>query len=239
MSNDRYARYAAASGIIATVLIVGAFLGLVLPNAPDTDASATAWASYYVDHGSRLQVGVVVAGVGLFFFAWFLGSIRSALATAEGGQARLTSVAFGGGILGIATLLVALTSGAAAAFRPTDVDPTITRALNDIGVVAGGPGAAGFTAFFAAIAIVGYRYNAVPAPIAGFSALAAITQPLAFGVAVTDSGVFAADGVLGGFVPILTFVIAMVTLSVALVRRPEGYATGPAGASPQYVSTSS
>jgi hypothetical protein len=169
---------------------------------------------------------VTIAGVGLFFFTWFLGSVRSALAAAEGGQRRLTAVAFAGGIVAVVTLFVAVAATAVAALRPTEVAPGITRAMSDLGIVAGGPGAAGFTAFFAAIAIVGYRHRAVPAPVAGFSALAAITQPLAYGVAVTDSGVFAADGILGGFIPIITFVLAIVTLSGALVRRPGGY-SGP------------
>jgi hypothetical protein len=226
MNRDRYASWAALSGVVATILLVGAFAGLILPNSPDTDGSATAWASYYIDHGSRIQVGITVAGVGLFFFAWFLGSVRTALARAEGGQARLTSVAFGGGILAITTLLVGGAAIGVAALRPIDVDPAITRAMSDLSFVLGGPGAAGFTAFFGAIAIVGYRHNALPAPVAGFSALAAITQPLAYGVAVTDTGPFAADGVLGGLVPIVTFVLAMVTLSAALVRKPEGYAAG-------------
>src|SRR3954452_23579893 len=224
VNDDRFASYGAASGIVAVILVVGAFVGLILPDAPDVNASGTDWAAYFVDHQSRIQVGVIVAGVGLFFFAWFLGSVRSALANAEGGQGRLASVAFGGGILAIVTLLVGISAGAVAALRPGDLDPNTTRALNDFGLVMGGPGAAGFTALFAATAIVGYRHKAVPAPIASFSALAAITQPLAYGVAVTDSGAFAADGVLGGFIPIITFVLAMLTLSYALIRRPGGYA---------------
>jgi hypothetical protein len=60
----------------------------------------------------------------------------------------------------------------------------------------------------------------VAAPIAGFSALAAITQPLGYGVAVTDSGVFASDGVLGLVIPVITFAIAILTLSGALMRQP-------------------
>jgi hypothetical protein len=223
MSDDRFARYAAASGILAVLLVVGSFLGLILPNAPDLDAPGTDWAAYFMDHQSRIQVGVIVLGVGLFFFIWFLGSLRAALARAEGGEGRLASVAFGGGIVAVATLLVAASAGAVAALRPGDLDPNTTRAFNDLGVVAGGPGAAGFTALFAATAIVGYRHRAVPAPIAGLSALAAITQPLAYGVAVTDSGAFAADGVLGGFIPIITFVVAMLGLSYALIREPKGY----------------
>jgi hypothetical protein len=224
MNEDRFARYGAASGVLAVLLLVGSFVGLILPNAPDLDAPGIAWAAYFTDHQSRIQVGVIVLGVGLFFFIWFLGTLRSALARAEGGEGRLASVAFGGGIVAAVSLLIAGSAGAVAALRPEDLDPNTTRAFNDLGVVAGGPGAAGFTALFAATAIVGYRHRAVPAPIAGFSALAAITQPLAYGVAVTDSGAFAADGVLGGFIPIITFVIAVLTLSYALVRQPGGYA---------------
>jgi hypothetical protein len=231
MNDDRFARYGAATGILAVLLIVGSFVGLILPNAPDLDAPGTDWASYFTDHQSRIQVGVIVLGAGLFFFIWFLGSLRSALARAEGGEGRLASVAFAGGIIAVATLLIAASGGAVAALRPEDLDPNTIRAFNDLGVVAGAPGAAGFTALFAATAIVGYRHGAVPAPIAGFSALAAITQPLAYGVAVTDSGAFAADGVLGGFIPIITFVIAVLTLSYALMRQPGGYAANAGGRS--------
>jgi hypothetical protein len=220
MNNDRYARYGAAAGIIAVILFIGAFVGLVLPNAPDLNDPGSAWATFFDDHRTRIQFGVTILGVGLFFFIWFLGTLRSALAAAEGGQGRLASIAFGGGIIAIVTLLVAATAGAVAALRPTELDPNTTRALNDFGVVVGGPGAAGFTALFAATAIAGYRFKAIPAPVAGMSALAAITQPLAYGVAVTDTGVFAADGVLGGFIPVVTFVLAMVPLSIALYREP-------------------
>jgi hypothetical protein len=224
MSDDRFARYGAASGILAVLLTVGGFVGFILPNAPDLDAPGTDWATYFTAHQSRIQVGVIVLGVGLFFFIWFLGSLRSALARAEGGEGRLASIAFGGGIVAVASLLIAASAGAVAALRPEDLDPNTTRALNDLGVVAGGPGAAGFTALFAATAIVGYRHRAVPAPVAGLSALAAITQPLAYGVAVTDSGAFAASGLLGGFIPIITFVVATLALSYALIREPQGHA---------------
>jgi hypothetical protein len=133
MSDDRFARYAAASGILAVLLVVGSFLGLILPNAPDLDAPGTDWAAYFTDHQSRIQVGVIVLGVGLFFFIWFLGSLRTALARAEGGEGRLASVAFGGGIVAVATLLVAASAGAVAALRPGDLDPNTTRAFNDLG----------------------------------------------------------------------------------------------------------
>ncbi len=219
MDNDRYARYGAATGIIAVILILIGF-GIFGSNIPDADASAQDWGSFFTDHQSRIQLGMTIVGAGLFFLIWFLGSLRSAIAAAEGGTGRLASIAFGGGIVGVVALLLAVTGAAAAAFHPDQVDPTITRALNDFGTVAAAPGAAGFTALFAATAIAGYRHGAVAAPIAGFSALAAITQPLAYGVAVTDSGAFASDGFFGLVIPVITFALAILTLSGALMRQP-------------------
>jgi len=119
-----------------------------------------------------------------------------------------------------AFFLIAITATAVAAYRPEEVDPNLTRALNDIGLLVGAPAAAGITALFAATAIAGYRYGALPAPIAGLSTIAAITQPLAYGVAFTDTGVFAPDGALGLFVPLLTFVIGILAISATLARRP-------------------
>jgi hypothetical protein len=219
MDNDRYARYGAATGIIAVVLILVGFF-IFSSDIPDTDASAADWASFFTDHQNRIQLGITIVGVGLLFFIWFLGSLRSAIAAAEGGTGRLASIAFGGGLIAVVALLIGLTGAAAAAFRPDQVDPAVTRALNDFGTVAAAPGAAGFTALFAATAIAGYRHGALPAPVAGFSALAAITQPLGYGVAVTDSGAFASDGVLGLVIPVITFALAMLTASVALARQP-------------------
>jgi hypothetical protein len=220
MSNDRYARYGAASGIVFLVLFIVGFLAFVVPSSPNADASGQEWASFYTDHQNRIQFGIFVVGVGLFFFIWFLGSLRSAIAAAEGGTGRLASIAYAGGLLTAAFFLIAITVTAAAAYRPQEVDPNLTRALNDIAFVVGAPAAAGVTALFAATAIAGYRYGALPAQIAGLSALAAVTQPLAYGVAFTDSGVFAPDGAFGLFVPLLTFVVGILAISGTLTRQP-------------------
>jgi hypothetical protein len=222
MDNDRYARYGAATGIIAVILIlVGYSIGT--QDIPDISASADAWLSWVTDNQSQIQWGTSITVVGLFFYIWFLGSLRSALGAAEGGAGRLTSVAYAGGIVSAGFFVLGLTAIQASAFR-TDASADVVRGLNDVATVCGAPAAAGFAVLFAATAIVGYRYGAVPAPVAGFSALAAITQPLALGIGVTDSGAFAGDGVLGLWVPIVTFALAILTLSGALYRQPGGYA---------------
>ena len=219
MDNDRFDRYAAATGVIAVLLILVGFM-LFGSDIPDANASAQDWGSFFTDHQSRIQLGITIVGVGLFFLIWFLGSLRSAIAAAEGGTGRLASIAFGGGLVGVVSLLIALTGAGAAAFHPDQVDPN------------GDPGAerlrhacrrAGRRRVHGAVRRHGDRRlpaRCAAAPIAGFSALAAITQPLAYGVAVTDSGAFASDGVLGLVIPVITFSVAILTASVALARRP-------------------
>jgi hypothetical protein len=228
MEKGSHARYGAATGILAVILIAVGF-GIFSSDIPETDAAAQEWGSFFTDNQDQIQTGLTIVGIGLFFYIWFLGSLRDAIAGAEGGTGRLASIAYGGGLVGAAFFVVAITSGAAAAFRPEEVDPTLTRGLNDLGTVVGAPAAAGFTALFAATAVAGYRHGALPAPVAGLSALAAITQPLAYGVAMTDTGAFAADGVLGLWVPLATFVVGFLAISGALVSRA-GEGGGAAGA---------
>jgi hypothetical protein len=225
MTNDRNARYGAATGIVFLVLVVVGF-SLFGSDAPSTDAPGEQWAAWYVEHQDRIQVGLTLVGVSVFFFIWFLGSLRSALAAAEGGTGRLASVAFGGGILAAAFFMIAVTAAATAAFHATEpgADPNITEAINEFGLTVAAPAAGGFTALFAASAVVGYRHGAFAPAIAGLSALAAITQVFAYGTAVTETGAFAADGVLGLWVPFFGFIVGILALSVTLVRRP---AVGP------------
>jgi hypothetical protein len=222
---DRNARLGGWGGIVSVVLLLVGF-GLIASNPPGFGDSAQAWANYFNDHATRIQIGVTIVGVGTFFFLWFLGSLRSAIATAEGGTARLASIAFGGGLVSLALVMVTLLGTAAAAYRPDAVDPNLTRALNDFGALAAASAAASLTALFGATAIAGYRHRFVPAWVAGFSALAAVCQPLAFGVIFCTTGAFAADGALGLIVPVATFGIAIVTMSWALGRKP------PTSASP-------
>ena len=230
MANDRFARYGAASGIVATILILVGY-SIATQDIPDVNADANAWQAFVADNQSDIQTGTTIVAVGLFFFIWFLGSVRSALSAAEGGTGRLTSIAYAGGILTAGFFLIGLTAIQASAFRGGAADANVVLGLSDLATVCGAPAAAGFAAFFGATAIVGYRHKAVPAPIAGFSALAAITQPLALGIGVTDHGAFAGDGVLGLWVPFATFVLGILTLSGALVKQA-GASAPPAAAPP-------
>ncbi|HEY8779783.1 MAG TPA: hypothetical protein VIL93_08320, partial [Solirubrobacterales bacterium] len=56
---------------------------------------------------------------------------------------------------------------------------------------------------------------------AGLSALGAIGALPAIGTSLSTSGAFSGDGVLGLFVPVITFVVGLVAISVAMLRSPQ------------------
>ena len=219
MDEHRYAKYGAATGIVFVIFLIVGFL-IVFPQPPDTDASATEWANYFTDHQDAVRAALTIVGVGTFFFLWFLGSLRSALTSAEGGTGRLASIAYGAGLVAAAFFVVGLTAGLTAAYRPTEVDPSVTRMLADFFGVVGAPAAAAFVAFFAATALAGFRYGAVPGWAAWISVVAAICQLGGFGIGDTTTGAFASDGALGFMLPVASFLIGVLAISIALVRNP-------------------
>ena len=228
--NDRYAKYGAATGILFVVFIVIGFL-VVTPKPPDVSASAEDWSGYFSDNQGAIRAGVVLVSISLFFLIWFLGSLASALRIIAGNP-RLPSVAFGGGVLAAASLLLTLTMIATAAFRPDDTAPELTRALNDIGLMAAVPAVAGFVALLGATALVILRGEGLPAWLGWLAGLGAVAQGFAFGALFTDHGAFASDGELGLFVPIVLGSAAVVALSwqlVALARDAEAGGPGLRG----------
>jgi hypothetical protein len=218
MTDDRYAKYGAATGLIAVLLIVVGF-AIVAPSPPDVNAPAEEVASYYTEEQDGIRASVLIVALGLFFYIWFLGSLTSTLRISAGNP-RLPSIAFAGGIIGGALLLVTLTAFATAAFRPEQATPEITHALNDLGLVAAGPAAVAFAALFAATALVILRSTALPEWLGWAAAITAVAQLLPLGVIFTDDGAFAADGALGLFVPVITFAVTVAALSICIMRLP-------------------
>jgi hypothetical protein len=236
MNEDRYAKYGAASGIAFVVLVVIGFL-VVAPKPPHLDAPVADWSKYYTDHKDAVRAAVVVLSVALFFFIWFLGTLSAALRAAIGSP-RLPTIAFAGGIIAAASLMITVGVIGVAGYRPEQLTPELTRALNDIGVLMAVPAAAGITAFYAAIAIVALRSDPLPDWLGWLSGVTAVLQPLAFGVPFTQSGAFAGDGVLGLFVPFILSMVTIVAIAIVLMQakgglgitdRVRGAVTGAAG----------
>jgi len=215
MTEDRYARYGAATGIVFVVLLVVAFI--VMTSPPDLDAPADEFALYFADHQDAINTSVVLGTLSLLAFIWFAGTLVSALRVAAGSP-RVPTIAFGGAIVAVASFFVGLTALAVAAHRPAEVSPEITRALYDTFVLAGVPGIAGLAALFGATALAILRTDLLPAWLGWMAAVTAVLQLLGFGVLYTDTGAFAGDGALGVFLPFLAGLATILALSIVLIQ---------------------
>ena len=219
MKDDSYAKYGAATGLISVVLMLVGFL-IVTPAPPDLDASAEEFSQYFIEEQDAIRAAVLIVTLGLFAFTWFLGSLSQTLRVTAGNP-RLPSIAFAGGVLGVAFLGITLTGIATAAFRPDETSPEVTRAINDFALLVAGPASAGLAALFGATALVILRYRGGLAEWLGWlCAVTAVSQLLTLGVIFTDEGAFAADGALGLIVPVLTFAVTVGALSVSIMRLP-------------------
>ena len=216
MSGDRYARYAAATGIIFVVLAVIGFL--VQPKPPNTDASALEVLEYVKDHRDALHVIQLIFAFAGFFFIWFIGALRSYLGAAEGGDQRLAGTAYGGGLVAAATLLVGSGLAAAAELHPGR-DPEVTRALLDASVLVPAVGVPAVVVFFVGNGLSIARGESLPRWMAGMAMVTAFFNALGIGAVFTDHGVFAADGVFGFFVGLVLFLFWVGAASVLIYRR--------------------
>jgi hypothetical protein len=215
MSQSSTERWGPIAGIAFVVLFVA---GLLLNNLPDGDSSIVKLASYYNDNGNRAQLIIssyllFLAGV---FFLWFLSGLRVRLLEAEGAPGRLTSIAFGGGLVFVACLMVAaacfMTVAANIAFGDEKFVANGAGALPELGypvIFIGG--------FFGAIAMIDaasvlfLRGRMLPSWIAYFGFVTAVLLLVAF-----------------LFFPALLFVLWILFVSVAMLRsRPAGAVPAP------------
>lgn len=104
-------RIAPLDGIIAVAFwVAGVVVMSVVADQPSIDASSAEALAYFKGHSGAIQLGGFLFALGALFFIWFLGSLRIALRTAEGGEARVTGIVFAGGVA-VAVLALLLPSG--------------------------------------------------------------------------------------------------------------------------------
>ena len=91
----QWGQMGAASGLFAVLLFVVAFIiflnadpsGGNTPRLPNI-ANAQAAPAFYATHLNGIKAQVMLNGLGLILFLWFLGTLWGVLRAAEGGPAR-------------------------------------------------------------------------------------------------------------------------------------------------------
>ncbi len=211
MALQRWHVLAPLTGVLFVALAVTAFI--IGGETPGTDDSPQKILAFYLKHdNSQLWAGAFLAW-SMVPFMFFLGVLRSTLQAAEGPIARLSTVAFGGGIV----LTIGALSFAGFTFTLGDVaddglTPQAAQTLNALNSDFFFPVAVGTATLMIATAIASLSSRALPAWLAWAALVIGI-------VALTPLGFFA----------FLAFMLWTIATSVVLwrARSAEPPATAP------------
>ena len=222
--HDRWAPYGALGGAIAVVLFaVGSVL---IGDRPPFDAGGVEIAAHLEAERTQIQVGCAVLAASTPFLIWFLATVASLSRSGRPRTQRAASFAFACGLAFVVLFLADITSLAVAALRPENLRevPELAVALRDFEFLAMGIAAFAVSAMLAGFAVVVLRDNAIwPRWLGWLAALAAVAYSLRVGTLFTTEGAFAADGLLGLYVPVLAvagwLVLASAQLQHATRRR--------------------
>ena len=227
MSNARWERMAAASGIVFVALLIIQAIMLGTPPKPDDPIAKIA--AYFSDHRTKFLASWYIIGLGIVFFLWFLGSLRNALAQAEGGAGRLSSVVFGSGIFLAALATAGGAVHATLSFRvASEGNQAVIRALFDLSnMLSSGLFAFPTAAMFLAASAVMIRTGVIARKLGWAALLVGLVQLVGGGAILAKSGAFAAGNVISA----ITFITFMLWILAASVLMAAGKGLGAAKAS--------
>jgi hypothetical protein len=154
---------------VAGIKFVALFVGLafLFGEVPE-DAGAQELAAFYEDQGAvRITLQYFFLGIGAAAFLWFAATVRAVLARAEGGPARLSSLAFGGGVAATVLVLVAgsafIAPAATIVFgEETAIEPILDEVVSSVGFIALNFGLIASAVMFTATGLVVLRTRVLP-----------------------------------------------------------------------------
>jgi hypothetical protein len=166
-STTGLARWAMLGGVAYVVLFVIGTI-LIYGNSPNSSASPARIVHYYSGsgHRDRISFGWVIAGLGIFFFFWFLSALRQTVRRLEVDDGFLTGLTtIGGAAYGTLTLAAL---GLEAGIRTMSDDtyhhtvyPGLIHAADDASYMMHASGGAGVAAMIIGASLAGLRAGAV------------------------------------------------------------------------------
>lgn len=179
-----FARWVPGLGFVFAVLVIVA-AGLEA-GTPGKQASNEVWTAYYANSGHRHkeQIAFLLIGLAGLCFLLFLGSLRGALAHAEGEPARISTAAVASGAAFIAVAISSHAVGTAVSWSVSlygssyAVDPNTARVLAGLSYGLFVMSLFAAAAMALATATVALSTRALPAWLGWFSVLAAIAGVL-------------------------------------------------------------
>jgi hypothetical protein len=161
-------RWAALAGVVYVALFVIGVI-LIYNGTPDSSSAPAKIIAYYSDsgHRNRMNVGWLLAGLGLFFFLWFVSALRQAIRRLEAEDGFFTGLATIGGVVYATLSLAALALETGIRTMSDDtyhhtVYPGLIHAADDAAWVLHASGGAGLAAMIVAASLAAVRARAVP-----------------------------------------------------------------------------
>ena len=162
-------RWAGLGGVAYVVLFIVGVILAVGGGQPDNDSAPDVVSAYYRDsgHRDRISVGWILVVLAIFFFLWFLSSLRQTLRRLDG-DGFLTMLATIGGAIYAALALAAISVDMAIRTMSDDtfqhtVYPGLIHAAGDLGYILHSSGGIGAGSMMIAASLAAQRARAVPA----------------------------------------------------------------------------
>jgi hypothetical protein len=164
-------RYSPLTGVLA---VVGWVVGIIMLDVADSEEGGAALLAVYRGDEGQILFGGIIWLIGTALFVWFLGSLRSRLLAAEGGDGRLTAIAYGGGLA--TAVCLALMPGAhmAGALSNEEIDESAALALGAVGDVFFLGAEYLLPLLLVASAMIALRYGGLPRWLAWIQVLVAL-----------------------------------------------------------------
>ena len=217
MGESRWDFYGAGAGALAVVLFVAG--AAVIGERPAFDSTPAEVASQLGDERTRIQLGCALIAAAAPLLVWFLATVATLTRGSRPPARRAGAVVFGCGLAFVALLMADVTALAVAALRPENMTavPELATALRDFEFLAMGVAAPLVSGLLGACAVLALRDEAIwPRWVGWLAALAGCAYALRVGTLFTVEGAFAADGVLGLWVPVAAFASWIAVSSVML-----------------------
>jgi hypothetical protein len=129
MLSGSWARYAPLSGLVAVAILVVSIIVTGFDSVDSNDSTVKV-VKFWHDNDGQQVAGAFLGALSTVPLLWFLGSLRSAFRTAEGGTGRLSAIAYAGGIVLVAFAAVDSSIQFATAESVGDVPPAVTQTLS-------------------------------------------------------------------------------------------------------------
>jgi hypothetical protein len=123
-------RWSPLAGLVAVVLWI---IGIVIAGDIENKDTGREILAQYNSDGNQILAAGLIWLIGTAFFIWFLGSLRSRLAAAEGTNPHFSAIAFAGGIVASVFLMLIPTANMVGVDQKEDLDASAALAIHNIG----------------------------------------------------------------------------------------------------------